>query len=361
MDTRAAATVLIVDDTPSNIDVLCGALERHYQLKIANNGARALAIAASESPPDLILLDVMMPDMDGFEVCQRLKANPKTARIPVIFVTSMGEIADEEAGFDLGAVDYVHKPVSPPLVRARVRNHLELYQHERHLDQLVRQRTQELELSRLEIIRRLGRAAEYKDDETGQHVIRMSHYARLLALAAGMSEHEAEILFNAAPMHDIGKIGIPESILTKAGKLDAAEWKVMKTHPQIGADIIGEHEHPLLRMARSVALSHHEKWDGSGYPQALKGQEIPLEGRIIAIADVFDALTSIRPYKQAWTVEAAFGLLREQAGRHFDPALVELFITLLPEIATIKRRHSEIEVGHLDAAGSMESLPGDYA
>lgn len=184
-------------------------------------------------------------------------------------------------------------------------------------------------------------AAEYKDNETGLHVIRMSHFSKVLALAAGFSESAAEELLNAAPMHDVGKIGIPDAVLRKPGKLDEQEWQIMRQHVEIGARIIGEHSSGLLRTAQRIALSHHEKWDGTGYPNGLSGEDIPLEGRIVAIADVFDALTSVRPYKQAWPVEEAVAFLREQSGRHFDPRLVELFIGCLPEILQIKERWAE--------------------
>lgn len=249
--------------------------------------------------------------------------------IPVIFVTALADVADEARGFALGAVDYITKPVSPPIVKARVRTHLSLV------------RVEELLQSRLQIVQRLGLAAEYKDNETGLHVIRMSHYAQILARAAGFSEARAEQLLHAAPMHDVGKIGIPDAILRKPGKLDAAEWQVMQQHAEIGARIIGEHATGLLRMAHDIALSHHEKWDGSGYPHGLQGEAIPIEGRIVAIADVFDALTSERPYKKAWTVEAAIELLRAESGRHFDAHLVELFIAELPQILQIKARWAE--------------------
>ena len=253
----------------------------------------------------------------------------------------MSEVEDEQKGFEAGGVDYITKPVSPPLVQARVATHLRLHAHERHLTKLVRDRTSELEATRLEIIRRLGRAAEFKDDETGQHVIRMSHYTRILAEAAGMPADEVDVLFNAAPMHDIGKIGIPEAILLKPGKLLPDEWKIMQKHPAIGAGIIGRHEHPLLNTARIVALTHHEKWDGSGYPRGLAGEKIPLVGRIVAIADVFDALTSERPYKQAWPVEEAIDFLQKQSGSHFDPRLVALFIAKLPEVMQVRAQHAD--------------------
>lgn len=276
------ATVLVVDDTPENIDILVGILGDEYKVKVAIDGPKALAIAG-KSAPDIILLDVMMPGMNGYEVCKRLKQEPLTAHIPVIFVTALTDVADETQGFELGAVDYITKPVSAPVVKARVKTHLSLYDQKRLLEQEVKARTRELEVTRLEIIRRLGRAAEYKDNETGMHVIRMSHYARLLAREAGMSEHFCELIYNASPMHDIGKIGTPDAILKKPAKLDDEEWREMQRHAEIGAEIIGEHPDPMLEMARRIALTHHEKWDGSGYPKGLSGEEIPIEGRIVAI------------------------------------------------------------------------------
>ena len=320
--------LLVVDDEPANLQVLRHILQEDYRLLFAKDGAKALELAAREKP-ELILLDVMMPGMTGYEVCAQLKATPATSTIPVIFVTALADVEDEAQGFAVGAVDYITKPVSPAIVKARVRTHLSLV------------RVEELRETRLQIVQRLGLAAEYKDNETGLHVIRMSHYSRVLALAAGFSEAQAEELLNAAPMHDVGKIGIPDAVLRKPGKLDGEEWEVMKQHAQIGADIIGEHPSGLLRMAREIALNHHEKWDGSGYPRGISGAEIPVEARIIAIADVFDALTSERPYKKAWPVEEAVQLLREQSGRHFDPELVELFLGQLPAILEIKERWAE--------------------
>lgn len=329
------ATILVVDDTPENIDILVGILAEDYKVKVAIDGPRALALVA-KSLPDLILLDVMMPGMNGYEVCKLLKQEPLTCHIPVIFVTALSETADETQGFELGAVDYITKPVSAPIVKARVKTHLALYDQKRLLEEQVKARTQELEDTRFEIIRRLGRAAEYKDNETGLHVVRMSHYARLLAIKLGFPNRFCDLLYNAAPMHDIGKIGTPDAVLKKPGKLDAQEWQIMQRHAAIGAEIIGEHSDPLLQMARRIALTHHEKWDGSGYPNGLVGEDIPIEGRIIAIADVFDALTSQRPYKQAWTIEATMELFENQAGKHFDPKLVEAFKQILPAVISIR-------------------------
>jgi putative two-component system response regulator len=217
------------------------------------------------------------------------------------------------------------------VVKARVKTHLNLV----HLD--------EIRETRLAIVQRLGRASEYKDNETGMHVIRMSHYSRIIARAAGFSEHEADDLLNAAPMHDVGKIGIPDSIIRKPGKLDADEWREMQRHAEIGAEIIGHDASSLLQMARRIALYHHEKWDGSGYPEGLKGEAIPIEARIVAIADVFDALTSVRPYKKAWTVDDAVNLIVSESGKHFDPTLVSVFVQEIPAILEIKARWVETE------------------
>ena len=342
LNTQASRrTILIVDDTPDNIDVLAEVLSPHYQTKIALNGEKALRIAAGESKPDLILLDIMMPGISGYDVCQRLKRNSDTHGIPVIFVSAMNEMEDEKKGLEMGAVDYITKPISPAIVLARVRTHLALYDQTRELERLVALRTAELEKTRSQIIRRLGRAAEFKDNETGNHVIRMSHYSRLIAQASGMPPAQVEVLFHAAPMHDVGKIGIPDHILLKPGKLDAQEWEVMRQHPAMGAEIIGEHKDELLKAAHEVALTHHEKWDGTGYPAGLRGDDIPIFSRIVAIADVFDALTTARPYKEAWTVEAALQMIDEGAGRHFDPGLMVALASALPEMLKVKEQYSE--------------------
>ncbi len=353
MWSRSKQTVLVVDDAPENIDVLGGILGKLDKVKAAINGEKALKIAFA-TPPDIILLDVMMPGMDGYEVCGKLQEDPRTKRIPVIFVTAKGEIEDERHGFDIGAVDYITKPVSPPIVQARVRAQLALYDQNRTLESKVQQRTAELNKSRLEIIRRLGRAAEFKDNETGMHVIRMSHYSRIIAKAIGMHDTEADMLLNAAPMHDIGKIGIPDKVLLKPGELDENEWDLMRKHPEFGANIIGEHDSELLQMARTVALTHHEKWNGKGYPHGLGGEDIPLVGRIVAIADVFDALTTERPYKEAWAVEKAFALIKEEAGEHFYSSLVCAFLEQKPVILEIKEKYAEtsaITIAEMHAMG----------
>jgi putative two-component system response regulator len=320
--------LLLVDDEPANLQVLRHILQDDYRLLFARDGAKALELARQERPA-LILLDVMMPGLNGLDVCRMLKQQAATRAIPVIFVTAMAESSDEALGFEAGAVDYIAKPVSPPVVKARVRTHLSLV------------RVEELRETRLQIVQRLGRAAEYKDNETGWHVVRMSHYAQILARAAGFSEAEAEELLNAAPMHDVGKLGIPDAILQKPGPLDEREWEIMRRHPEIGAEILGDADSGLLQMASRIALAHHEKWDGSGYPAGLAGEAIPVEARIVALADVFDALTSVRPYKPAWPVARAVEFLREQSGLHFEPRLVELFIAALPAIEEVRGRFLE--------------------
>ena len=342
--TEKQQTILVVDDTPENIDILHGLLNPNYRIKVALNGERALKIVRSANKPDLILLDVMMPDIDGYEVCKLLKADSATANIPIIFVTAKSEATDETKGFDLGAADYISKPIVASIVKARVRTHLALYDQQRILEDTVRLRTAQLEDTQLEIIRRLGRAAEFKDNETGMHVMRMSYYARTLAIGMGMSAEDAEILLRASPMHDVGKIGIPDFIILKPGPLTEEEFALMRQHPKYGYDIIGNHSSRLLQMARQVAISHHEKWNGSGYPNGLRGEDIPWEGRIVAVADVFDALTSMRPYKQPWSVEKAVALLHCESGEHFDPQVVKQFIANLPEILTIKERYAESHI-----------------
>ena len=325
---KALPRILIVDDEPANLKVLRQVLQDSYRLPFARSGADALELLEKEEV-SLILLDIMMPDMTGFEVCEQVKAQPHTAHIPVIFVTALKDTIDEETGFNLGAVDYITKPIVPAIVRARVKTHLSLVQAD------------VLKATQVDLIQRLGRAAEYKDNETGMHVLRMSHYAHVLALAAGIDAEAANELLLASQMHDLGKIAIPDNILLKPGRLNDDEFKQMKAHTLIGADILSNPRSQLVALAYSIAMTHHEKWDGSGYPKGLKGLEIPLEGRIAAIADVFDALTSERPYKAAWSVEEAVNLLQQESGKHFDPDLVSLFIQELPKILDIKQQFAE--------------------
>ena len=347
MKDAGKSTLLVVDDSPENIDVLRGILADEFIVKVATSGKLALKIVATQSP-DLILLDVMMPEMDGYEVCRQLKENEATRHIPIIFVTARDDMEDEAHGFELGAADYITKPVSPAIVRARVRSHLALADQRQYLESLVEERTRELESSNqkleqnyLTMIRQLGRAADYRDNETGLHVVRVGNYSKLLGLASGFLESRAELLMYASMMHDIGKIGIPDHILLKPAKLTNEEFEIIKGHAEIGAKIIGDHDAEVMRMAREVSLSHHEKWNGKGYPNGLSGSDIPLVGRIVAIADVFDALTCVRPYKTAWPVEKALELIANEAGQHFDPDLVKLFLAQEAEVRRIATEYSD--------------------
>ncbi|MCD6397410.1 MAG: response regulator, partial [Spirochaetaceae bacterium] len=325
-------TILIADDSPENIAILQNILGTEYRLKAAPNGAVALKIIQSAEPPDLCLLDVRMPEMNGYEVCRRTKSQEKTHRIPIIFVTSLHDISEESRGFEVGAVDYIRKPISPSIVLARVKTHLTLANQNRALEEKVSERTADLKKSRLEIIYKLGTASEFRDNETGMHVKRIGYFCRIIGAAAGFSDQENEFLYESSPMHDIGKIGIPDQILLKPGKLEQKEWEIMKKHTTIGGEIVGVHTSPFLRTARIIALSHHEKWDGSGYPRGLSGTAIPKVGRITALADVFDALTSVRPYKKAWSFEKTLSYIKQHAGKHFDPELTEIFLRQTKEI-----------------------------
>jgi len=315
--------ILVVDDEPNNLRLLQQVLKKHYLLVFANNGQKALDIAKKHKP-DLILLDIMMPEMSGYDVCEKLKLNPDTVNIPVIFVTAMSEIDNEAHGFDVGAVDYIPKPISAPIVLRRIKNHLSLVR----VDELD-------ELARASIFM-LGEAGHYNDTDTGEHIWRMAAYAATIAQSLGWSKERRKMLELAAPMHDTGKIGIPDEILKAPRKLSADEWTIMKTHSQIGCDILGKSQNPIFQLAAEIALGHHEKWDGTGYPKGLSSTEIPESARIIAIADVFDALTMKRPYKDIWPVEKAVETIKASSGTHFDPNIVKYFCESLPEILKIK-------------------------
>lgn len=342
------ATVLVADDSPQNIELLSRVLGPAYRIKVATSGEKALKLVYSDDPPDLILLDIMMPDLSGHEVCRRIMAHPDRRRIPIIFVTAMTSIEDESLGLALGAVDYISKPISPPLLQARVRTHLALYDQSRELERMVAQRTTELVSTRQQIIRRLGRAVEYRDNESGNHVVRMSHIARLIAQQAGMGPESVQLLFQTTAMHDVGKIGVPDRILLKPGPLDDEEWALVRQHAQIGADIIGRHDNELLATARTIALTHHERWDGTGYPQGLQGEQIPLFGRIVAIADVFDALMNHRPYRPAMSAAEALTVMAELRGLHFDPMLLDCFFQQQYAILKIMELYSDDRGALLD-------------
>jgi len=335
--------ILLVDDDPRNLQLLRQILKDEYALLYAKSGAEAITNAMKYNP-DLILLDVMMPEMDGYRVCEILKGDRRCNHIPIIFVTALNDEAEEARGFELGAVDFISKPVRPSVVRHRVRSHLALSDQQRACQRRIEDQQDELRRTRLESLMMLGKAAEYRDNETGLHVQRMARYSELLADAYGWNSSACDLILHAAPMHDIGKIGIPDRILQKPGPLTPDEWVIMRQHTEIGAEIIGQFGggSELFVMARSIALSHHEKWNGSGYPLGLKGEAIPIEGRIVALADVFDALTTRRPYKEAWPLEKAIVLLQDEAGEHFDPTLSELFIERMPQVRKIMDQWQEL-------------------
>ncbi len=341
------ANILLVDDQLVNIKLLEKLLRQAgFSSIFSTTQPTEVKSLYFDNGIDLILLDIRMPDMDGFAVMAELQAEIENDYLPILVVTAELTSQTRERALSSGARDFITKPFDQAEVIQRIINMIEvrllhkqiLLQNET-LEEQVRQRTQELEDSRLEIIKRLGRAAEYKDNETGNHILRMSHFAQMLAKAVGLSQEQTDNILLAAPMHDIGKIGIPDSILLKPGKLEPDEWAIMQTHVTIGADLLAGTDIPLLEMARNIALSHHEKWDGSGYPRGLSGTAIPIEGRICAICDVFDALTSERPYKKAWPIEEAVAFLRQQKGQHFDPQLVDLFEAILDEVLSYRSAH----------------------
>ncbi len=356
-------TVLIVDDTPDNLALIGELLTPYYDVRIANSGPRALAIAGMSPHPELILLDIMMPEMDGYEVLKRLKTAPETRDIPVMFITALDATEDEALGFALGAVDYLFKPVKPPIVLARVRAQLEL-KHARDLlrdsnawlEEEVRRRLRQTRMIQDVSMRALVSLAETRDNETGNHILRTQGYVALLCEQlslppnqVGLTSHCIELITKAAPLHDIGKVGIPDHILQKPGKLTDEEWVVMRTHTALGAEAIqraiqdeqDQSALDFLRIAIQIAQSHHEKWDGSGYPQGLKGEAIPLPARLMALADVFDALINRRCYKEAISLQQAVEIILDGKAKHFDPAVVEAFIARQADFAAIAQRYAE--------------------
>lgn len=356
------ATVLVVDDTADNLALMSSLLKDTYRVKVANSGEKALQIAGSESPPDLVLLDIMMPDMDGYEVCRQLKANPATSNIPVIFLTAKSEIEDEKKGLDGGAVDYITKPISPPIVLARVKTHLSLKaaadflrDQNEFLEKEVASRTREVFAIQDVAILAMASLAETRDTDTGNHLRRTQHYVRALAVKLKdhplfqrhLSDYNIEMLFKSAPLHDIGKVGIPDCILLKPGRLEPPEFTIMKTHTTLGSRAIEHAEQALgteldfLTMAKEIALYHQEKWDGSGYPHGLCGDDIPVSARLMAIADVYDALISRRVYKDEMPHAEAVRIILEGRGKHFDPDMTDAFIAIQDEFRQIALRFAD--------------------
>jgi putative two-component system response regulator len=354
--------ILVVDDTPDNLIMMSSLLKNEYKVKIANSGEKALRIASSDSPPDLILLDIMMPEMDGYEVCTSLKHEPKTMNIPVIFLTAKNEMEDEKKGLELGAVDYITKPISPPIVLARVKNHLAL----KAMDEFLRDQNAFLEL---EVVKRtqeviaiqdvtilaMASLAETRDSDTGNHIRRTQFYVKALAeklrnhprFSWFLTDNNISMLFKSAPLHDIGKVGIPDRILLKPGRFEPGEFEIMKTHTTLGRDAIVHAENALginvdfLIFAKSIALSHQEKWNGSGYPEGLAGEDIPIAARLMAVADVYDALISRRVYKDGMPHEKAVQIMTDGRGSHFDPDVLDAFLDIQEEFRSIAQRFSD--------------------
>lgn len=344
-----SANILIVDDQIVNVRLLEKILKQAGYLHIYSTvDSRQVLTMYQEHDIDVLLLDIRMPHLDGFQVMQQLSTELVTDYLPILVLTAELTPETRSQALSGGAKDFLAKPFDRLEALQRIRNILEVRllhkrvkEQNKRLEEKVKERTHQLEVSRHDVIQRLGLAAEYKDNETGNHVLRMSKFSQLLALEVGLTKQEAEVVLNAAPMHDVGKIGIPDRVLLKPGKLDAEEWEIMQSHVTIGAEILSGGGSRLMEMARSIALTHHEKWDGSGYPAGLSGKDIPLEGRICALCDVFDALTSERPYKKAWPIDKTMAFIREQSGQHFDPALVTAFESILDEVLVYRELHMD--------------------
>ena len=356
------ATILVVDDTPDNLALMSGLLKSDYRVRVANGGDKALKIATSDSPPDLILLDLMMPGMDGYEVCRRLKHDPRTIHIPVIFLTAKSGTEDERKGLELGAIDYITKPISAPIVMARVKNHLALNAMDKFLrdkndflELEVAKRTREVMAIQDATILAMASLAETRDSETGGHIRRTQFYIKALAeklrdrprFSWFLTDESINMLFKSAPLHDIGKVGIPDRILLKPSRLEPDEFEIMKTHTTLGHDAIERAEKLLstniafLAFAKTIALSHQEKWDGSGYPQGLAGDDIPISARLMAVADVYDALISRRVYKQGMSHEKAVQTIIDNRGTHFDADIVDAFVEIQEEFRAIAHRFAD--------------------
>ncbi len=345
--------ILAVDDTEELLLLMAKALGKDYQVLTASNPGAAIELAGASPRPDLILLDVDMPDVSGFEVCQALKGDPLTAGIPIVFLTARDQAEAQVEGLGLGAVDYVMKPINSAVLKARVRMHVAFARHQDELERMVRERTAQLEASRVELIKRLGRAMElHETAAAGNRVLRLANYAKLLSQASGAKQEVCDMMSKAAPLHDIGKLGVPAEILRKKDKLSAPDWERVKRHPQIGAEIIGEHDDPLLKLARQLALTHHEHWDGSGYPQGLKGNAIPWPGRVMAIVDAFEAMTTTQFHREAMAIDKAAADIYAGSGKKYDPMLVDAFQKALPVMRKVREAYS-------DALGDMINL--DFA
>lgn len=355
-------TIFVVDDTPDNLSLMSSLLKPLYRVKVANSGERALAYLENNDIPDLILLDIMMPGLSGYEVLSHLKSTTKTRDIPVVFLTAMSSMEDEKKGLEMGAVDYITKPISPPIVLARIKTQLQnkaaadfLKDQNQYLENEVAKRTREVSAIQYVTILALNSLAETRDSDTGNHIRRTQHYVKALAMKLKshpsfgyfLSETTIDTLFKSAPLHDIGKVGIPDAILLKPAKLTLEEFELMKTHATLGKDAIEEAEKqlgmevPFLSIAKEIAYTHHEKWDGSGYPLGLKGSQIPISGRLMAVADVYDALISRRVYKEPMSHESAVGIMLEGKGKHFDPDVIDAFLELQDTFKEIAKTYAD--------------------
>jgi putative two-component system response regulator len=350
---KEKAVVLAVDDASDLLALMAKALAADYKVLTAENAGDAVSLAGGDPRPDLILLDIEMPDVSGFEVCQALKSEAATADIPIIFLTGKTEAQAQVEGFELGAVDYITKPINSAVLKARVRMHLALSNQRHALEQMVKERTAQLENTRTELIKRLARAMElHESAAVGNRVLRLAQYAKLIAQAAGAKPQVVEMMAIAAPLHDVGKLGVPAEILRKKEKLSVPDWERIKRHPKLGAEIIGDSEEPLLKLARQIALTHHERWDGTGYPEGLKGEAIPWPGRVMAVVDAFESLTTTQFYREPRGVDDAGLEIEVGTGKKYDPKVIEAFKKALPAMKKVREAYA-------DALGDMINL--DFA
>ncbi|KQN48740.1 two-component system response regulator [Pseudomonas sp. Leaf48] len=373
----SAPTLLVVDDTPDNLMLMTDLLKDHYRVKAANSGEKALRILQGDALPDLILLDVMMPGLSGHEVAEQIKRDPRTRDIPIIFLTALAGTEDEIHGLELGAVDYITKPIRPALVLARVDTQLKLKaakdflrDHNDYLEQEVERRTREVTAIQDVAIQAMASLAETRDNETGNHIRRTQHYIKVLAqylrdhprFSHFLNEQTIESLFKSAPLHDIGKVGIPDHILLKPGRYTEQEFEIMKTHTTLGRDAIQLAEDRLgfradfLNLAKEIAYSHQEKWDGSGYPQGLAGDDIPISARLMAVADVYDALISRRVYKAGMPHAQAVEIIRQGRGTHFDPDVCDAFLSCVEQFQAIALRFADTDQDMADKLVAQERL-----
>jgi putative two-component system response regulator len=379
LDFVTKKTILVVDDTPDNLSLMSGLLKDQYRVKLANSGEKALKAVQGDNPPDLILLDIMMPGMSGYEVCQVLKADPATRPIPIIFLTAMTSMEDEQKGLEFGAADYITKPISPPIVLARVKTQLEnkamadfLRDQAAFLKAEVERQTQMVRAVQDATVLAMASLAETRDSDTGNHIRRTQFYVQALAnklkthprFSTFLTDEMIDLLFKTAPLHDIGKVGIPDRILLKPGRFTPEEFEIMKTHTTLGRDAIEHAESALsvpvefLKVAKQIAYGHQEKWDGSGYPEGDSGDDIPIPARLMAVADVYDALISRRVYKNGMPHEKAVGIIQEGSGSHFDPDMVEAFLAIQEEFRSIAARYADSDIDfeqkkvYMQAAGA---------